>query len=178
MQNPNFLIFDEPTNDLDIMTLGVLEDFLEAFAGCVMIVSHDRYFLDRLVEHLFVFEGNGVIQDFPGNYSQYREYAELKKESEEEEKLKKSQAPSIAVVELPKETPAPAKRKLSYKEQKELEEINQKMADLEKELKDLTEKISSGETDFEKITNWSTRIGEVELEQLTLMERWMALQVD
>jgi ATP-binding cassette subfamily F protein uup len=178
MQNPNFLIFDEPTNDLDIMTLGVLEDFLEAFAGCVMIVSHDRYFLDRLVEHLFVFEGNGVIQDFPGNYSQYREYAELKKESEEEEKLKKSQAPSIAVVELPKETPAPTKRKLNYKEQRELEEINQKMGDLEKELKDLTEKISSGETDFEKITNWSTRIGEVELEQLTLMERWMALQVD
>jgi len=102
----------------------------------------------------------------------------LKKESEEEEKLKKSQAPSIAVAELPKETPAPAKRKLSYKEQRELEEINQKMGDLEIELKDLTEKISSGETDFEKITNWSTRIGEVELEQLTLMERWMALQVD
>ena len=178
MQNPNFLIFDEPTNDLDIMTLGVLEDFLEAFAGCVMIVSHDRYFLDRLVEHLFVFEGNGMIQDFPGNYSQYREYAELKQESEEEEKLKKSQAPIIEQVETPKETPAPTKRKLSYKEQRELEEINQKMADLEKELIDLTEKISSGETDFEKITKWSTRIGEVELEQLTLMERWMELQVD
>jgi ABC transport system ATP-binding/permease protein len=110
--------------------------------------------------------------------AQYREYAELKQESEEEEKLKKSQAPIIEQVETPKETPAPTKRKLSYKEQRELEEINQKMADLEKELIDLTEKISSGETDFEKITKWSTRIGEVELEQLTLMERWMELQVD
>jgi ATP-binding cassette subfamily F protein uup len=131
-----------------------------------------------LVEHLFVFEGNGIINDFPGNYSQYREYVELKQESEEEEKQKKSQATIIEQVETPKEAAAPTKRKLSYKEQRELEEINQKMANLELEQKDLNEKLSSGETDFEKITKWSTRIGEVELEQLTLMERWMELQVD
>jgi ATP-binding cassette subfamily F protein uup len=179
MQNPNFLIFDEPTNDLDIMTLGVLEDFLDAFPGCLMIVSHDRYFLDRLVEHLFVFEGNGLINDFPGNYSQYREYVELKEEVEQEEKLKKQ---SITPQQEPLITSNPTKdsepkRKLSYKEQKELDEINVKMSELESEHQSLINLLSAAQGSIEQITSWSTRIGVVENEQLNLMERWMELQV-
>lgn len=179
MQNPNFLIFDEPTNDLDIMTLGVLEDFLDAFPGCLMIVSHDRYFLDRLVEHLFVFEGNGLINDFPGNYSQYREYVELKEEVEQEEKLKKqSSTPQQEplITSNPTKDSEP-KRKLSYKEQKELDEINVKMSELESEHQSLIDLLSAAQGSIEQITSWSTRIGVVENEQLNLMERWMELQV-
>src|SRR5205085_9704387 len=119
MKNPNFLILDEPTNDLDINTLNTLEDFLDNFGGCLIIVSHDRYFMDRLVDHLFVFEGDGQIKDFNGNYSQYREW----------QKQKETVEPEVKKSEEPRSAPIPAtKRKLSYKEQREFEQLEKELA--------------------------------------------------
>lgn len=165
IRNPNFLILDEPTNDLDIQTLNVLEDYLLQFAGCIVLVSHDRYFMDRLVEHLFVFEGEGVIRDFPGNYTDYRESL--------------SQAP---VAEAPKpktEAPKPvataSKRKLSFKEQKELESLESDIADLEGRKTRLTEQMNGGEGDYQQIAAWAAEVEEITnlLEEKEL--RWLEL---
>jgi len=168
-RNPNFLILDEPTNDLDLPTLGVLENFLSEFPGCILIVSHDRYFMDRLVDHLFVFEGNGVIRDFPGNYSQYREAmidgrlpAEMKPAADE----KKNFQP------LPD---TQQKKQLSYKEKREFELLEKEIADLTKEKATVTEKLNSGDTPFEELQKLSNRIGEVSrlLDEKEL--RWLEL---
>lgn len=168
-RNPNFLILDEPTNDLDLPTLGVLENFLSEFSGCILIVSHDRYFMDRLVDHLFVFEGNGVIRDFPGNYSQYREAmidgrlpAEMKPAADE----KKNFQP------LPD---TQQKKQLSYKEKREFELLEKEIADLTKEKATVTEKLNSGDTPFEELQKLSNRIGEVSqlLDEKEL--RWLEL---
>jgi ATP-binding cassette subfamily F protein uup len=165
IRNPNFLILDEPTNDLDIQTLNVLEDYLLQFAGCIVLVSHDRYFMDRLVEHLFVFEGEGVIRDFPGNYTDYRESL--------------SQAP---VAEAPKpkaEAPKPvataSKRKLSFKEQKELESLESDISDLEGRKTRLTEQMNGGEGDYQQIAAWAAEVEEITnlLEEKEL--RWLEL---
>src|SRR5690606_27324985 len=132
-RNPNFLILDEPTNDLDLPTLSVLENFLMDYQGCILIVSHDRYFMDRLVDHLFVFEGGGEIRDFPGNYSQYRMW---QKQQEAEQKAK-NEAKSLAKAKLASDADgvnqdkkAPAAKKPSYKEKREFEQLEQEIADL------------------------------------------------
>ena len=150
-RNPNFLILDEPTNDLDLPTLSVLENFLLDFAGCLIIVSHDRYFMDRLVDHLFVFEGEGVIRDFPGNYSQYREW----------EKQKESEQTEIKTEVKKAEPAAPAKRKLSYKEQREFEMLEKELQGLENERKTIYEQMSSSDLPFEKLQQYSERINEI-----------------
>jgi ATP-binding cassette subfamily F protein uup len=131
MQNPNFLVLDEPTNDLDIVTLQILEEYLQDFPGCVIVVSHDRYFMDKVVDHLLVFSGQGVIKDFPGNYTQYREWAAME-DSGKSEKISKpvDSKKSGASVH---QSPLTSKRKLSYKEKRELEQLEQDIAALETE---------------------------------------------
>ena len=154
-RNPNFLILDEPTNDLDLPTLSVLENFLLDFQGCLLIVSHDRYFMDRLVDHLFVFEGDGEIRDFPGNYSQYREWQKSQEAFAEE--AKKEMAPT-------KQETKPAvatKKKLSFKEQREFETLEKELPQLEKERADLTEQLSNPDLPFEKLQQISERINEI-----------------
>jgi ATPase components of ABC transporters with duplicated ATPase domains len=148
-RNPNFLILDEPTNDLDLPTLSVLEDFLLEFQGCVLIVSHDRYFMDRLIDHMFVFEGEGAIKDYPGNYSQYRE---SEKETESETvKTKTEPEPFKNIV----------RKKLSYNEQREFERLQSEIADLEKERKGIYEQMEDGKLPFEKLQELTNRIGEI-----------------
>jgi ABC transport system ATP-binding/permease protein len=166
MKNPNFLILDEPTNDLDIMTLNVLEEYLINFDGCVMIVSHDRYFMDKVVDHLFVFEGEGVITDFPGNYSIYRDTLELKKEVSDKavkEDIKKEKA----IIDRSK--------KLNYKEKQEFDGLSAKIAELEKEMKKIELLISSGGLDQTELIEKSNRIGEIMgiIDEKTM--RWMEL---
>lgn len=173
-RNPNFLILDEPTNDLDIETLQVLEDFLDSFPGCLIIVSHDRYFMDRLVDHLFVFEGDGHIRDFPGNYSQYRE-------TEQKESVKETEDKAAATSPAPPdaktaETPGQAERKkLSYNEKRELESLDREIPALEKERKALEGLLTDSHLPFETLQEYSARIGEIAslLEEKEL--RWLEL---
>ena len=165
-RNPNFLILDEPTNDLDLPTLGVLENFLSEFPGCLVIVSHDRYFMDRLVDHLFVFEGNGVIRDFPGNYTQYRQ--------DEKDNLLKAEPESL-IQETMKPEISPRKKQLSYKEKREFEILEKEIADLAKEKKEITNKLNSGLVAFDELQSLSLRIGDVTrlLDEKEL--RWLEL---
>ncbi|MCK6649792.1 MAG: ATP-binding cassette domain-containing protein, partial [Bacteroidia bacterium] len=174
IKNPNFLILDEPTNDLDIVTLSVLEDFLTAFQGCVLIVTHDRYFMDKMVDHLFVFEGEGVVRDFPGNYTEYRD----KKDSED----KNSPAPSATTKEeASKEQKSDStqtsdsKRKLSFKEKFEYEQLEKDIAKLEAEKKRLTDLLSEGTAPDNEIAEYSQQIGKVisQLDEKSL--RWLEL---
>ncbi|MCI4666936.1 MAG: ABC-F family ATP-binding cassette domain-containing protein [Bacteroidia bacterium] len=159
MTNPNFLILDEPTNDLDLITLRRLEEFLADFDGCLVVVSHDRFFMDRLVEHMFVFQGEGKIKDFPGSYSNYREWLD----AQEAEKLltETEQNPPAKVVE--EENPNPQKnknrtRKLSYKEKREYEQLEGEIDDMENRKIELDELINSGSTDYEKLTEWAKEL--------------------
>ncbi|WP_143959681.1 ABC-F family ATP-binding cassette domain-containing protein [Litoribacter populi] len=170
IKNPNFLILDEPTNDLDIMTLNTLEEFLDDFPGCLIIVSHDRYFMDRLVEHLFVFEGEGKIKDFPGNYTDFREWEKAERKADKDlEKAPKTQA--VAKSETPKES----KGKATFKEKKEFAEIEKHIDDLNVEKSGLVQKISAGTDDHEQLMEWSNRVQLIddELEELEL--RWLEL---
>ena len=155
MRNPNMLILDEPTNDLDIMTLNVLEEYLQEFKGCLLIVSHDRYFLDKSVDHIFVFEGEGHIKDFVGKYSEYREYM---KEKEDEERAKQRVA---APAKPQQRTHDTSKRKLSYKEQRELEQIEADLAAHAAERAQLEAELSSGALPYDRITEISKRIEEL-----------------
>ena len=169
MQNPNFLILDEPTNDLDIMTLNVLEDYLLNFNGCVIIVSHDRYFMDKIVDHLFVFEGNGAIKNFPGNYSIYRDY---KDENDRNDRQAVLQEKKEVVVEKPK---VKATNKLTYNEKRELDQLELELPNLEKEKADLENQMSSGEINHEEILRISKQYNELK-EKLELKElRWLEL---
>ncbi|MEI3801762.1 MULTISPECIES: ABC-F family ATP-binding cassette domain-containing protein [unclassified Chitinophaga] len=156
-RNPNFLVLDEPTNDLDLPTLSILESFLQEFQGCVIIVSHDRYFMDKLVEHLFVFEGDGEIRDYPGNYTQYREW-------QKEEDKKKSVVPKKEVTP-PVVTVTPVAenkgRKMSFKEKRELELLEKEIEQLETEKKKIEASLSSGELAFDKMEPLTHRIGEI-----------------
>ena len=162
--NPNFLLLDEPTNDLDLPTLGVLENFLNDFAGCLLIVSHDRYFMDRLVDHLFVFEGDGEVKDFPGNYSQYRIQQKIE---EDEKKLALSDSRSVDSWQLAAKTPNNQKnetknqKRFSYKEKREFDVLEKEIADLNKEKEIITEKLSSNNTSFEELQKISSRILEI-----------------
>lgn len=167
VKNPNFLILDEPTNDLDIYTLAVLEEYLIDYPGCLMVVSHDRYFMDRLIEHCFVFEGNGKVFDFPGNYTQYREYQNDKEQSEKAEKKEKETKP--AKQEKPQE-----KTRLSYKEKVEYENLEKEIEELETQKTALVAQMNT-ENDHEKITELSLLFEEMNRQIETKTERWMEL---
>lgn len=165
MANPNFLILDEPTNDLDIVTLNVLEDYLNNFAGCLMIVSHDRYFMDRLVDHLFVFKGEGKIKDFPGNYSDYRELegvpvADLPKEE-------KSKTPEPVIIKTPE-------KKLSYNEKRELDQLDKDIPKLEANKAELQKSLLN-ETEYEKLQTISNEIKSIEKDLEEKELRWLEL---
>ena len=166
MQQPNLLILDEPTNDLDIVTLNILEEYLKEFSGSLIIVSHDRHFLDKLVDHLFIFCGDGVVKDFVGTYSEYREYikeyeAEQRSQARAEEKAAKEKAAKAAAA-IASTTEQPAKkRKLTYKEQKELEQLEKDLESLAIEKAELEEKLNSGTLAYEQLQQVSERIGEI-----------------
>lgn len=170
-RNPNFLILDEPTNDLDLPTLGVLENFLSDFPGCLLIVSHDRYFMDRLVDHLFVFEGGGRIRDFPGNYSEYRSSLKEKEASAPPAPPKKD---GDKVVPSGLQPPV-EKRRLSYHEKREWDNLQQEISDLEKEKNLITEKINSGAFPYEELVQLSERISEIVKLQDEKEMRWLEL---
>ena len=171
MQQPNLLILDEPTNDLDIVTLNILEEYLKEFSGSLIIVSHDRHFLDKLVDHLFIFCGNGVVKDFVGTYSEYREYI---KEYEAEQRAKE-RATEKAQEKAVKEKSEPVKRKLTYKEQKELEQIEKDLEALAAEKAELEEALSSGALPFDKLQEASQRIGQILEETEEKEMRWLEL---
>ena len=166
MQQPNLLILDEPTNDLDIVTLNILEEYLKEFSGSLIIVSHDRHFLDKLVDHLFIFCGDGVVKDFVGTYSEYREYikeyeAEQRSQARAEEKAAKEKAAKEAAVNAPAQEQPSKKRKLTYKEQKELEQLEKDLENLAAEKTELEEKLNSGTLPYEDLQKTSERIGEI-----------------
>ena len=164
MQQPNLLILDEPTNDLDIVTLNILEEYLKEFSGSLIIVSHDRHFLDKLVDHLFIFCGNGLVKDFVGSYSEYREFikeyeAEQRSLARAEEKAAKEKAAKAAATAAP-EAPA-KKRKLTYKEQKELEQLEKDLESLAAEKAALEESLNSGTLPYDQLQQASERIGQI-----------------
>lgn len=166
MKNPNFLVLDEPTNDLDIQTLQIFEEYLADFPGCVIIVSHDRYFMDKVVDHLLVFKGNGVVNDFPGNYTQYREWCSLKSRDEETTAKKDSR---------PREKRHQERRKMSYKEKMEFAQLEKEIAELEKEQKEIEEQLCSGKLPVDELTEKSKRLPLIK-EELDLKEmRWLEL---
>ena len=170
MRNPNFLVLDEPTNDLDITTLSILEEYLQDFPGCVIVVSHDRFFMDRVVDHLLVFKGDGVINDFPGNYSQYREWSAL--QSKETEKAKDNESKE-------KKTAASyrndTRRKLSFKEKREFEQLEKEIASLEAERKTLEEQLCSGTLSVDELTEKSRRLPMLKEELEEKEMRWREL---
>ena len=173
MRNPNFLVLDEPTNDLDIQTLQVLEEYLQDFPGCVIVVSHDRYFTDKVVDHLLVFHGDGKVQDFPGNYSQYRQWRSEEEKAKRETDKKSSTAKANTDNERPKAADRP--RRLTFKEKFEMERLEKEIATLEAEQKQLEEELCSGTLSVEAITEKSKRLPIV-MEQLeTKTNRWMEL---
>ena len=167
MRNPNFLVLDEPTNDLDIITLNVLEEYLQNFKGCVIVVSHDRYFMDKVVDHLLVFNGQGDIRDFPGNYSDYRDWKEAK--SQKEKETEKSQEEKTARVRLNE------KRKMSFKEKREFEQLEKEIAELETEKALIEEQLCSGTLSVDELTEKSKRLPEVNdlIDEKTM--RWLEL---
>lgn len=176
MKNPNFLILDEPTNDLDILTLTVLEDYLANFKGCVIVVSHDRFFLDRIVDHLFVFKGNGVVKDFPGDYSTYRHC--VQEEQKELRALETAAQQSVQTSKISNKPRTEQKQKLSFKEKKELDALTARVEELEKEKAMLETEMSSGNMDHTAITAAGKRMEEIiseidesEFRLLELMEK-------
>lgn len=174
MRNPNFLVLDEPTNDLDIQTLQVLEEYLQDFAGCVIVVSHDRYFMDKVVDHLLVFKGEGEIQDFPGNYTQYREWCRLQPKAEGEGAEKKATKPTVK--EQPSATQKKeGKRKMTYKEKREYEQLTKELEQLENEQKTLEEALCSGQLSVEELTEKSKRLPEIKDEIDEKEMRWLEL---
>lgn len=174
MRNPNFLVLDEPTNDLDIQTLQVLEEYLQDFAGCVIVVSHDRYFMDKVVDHLLVFKGEGEIQDFPGNYTQYREWCRLQPKTEGEGAGKKATKPTAK--EQPSATQKKeGKRKMTYKEKREYEQLTKELEQLENEQKTLEEALCSGQLSVEELTDKSKRLPEIKDEIDEKEMRWLEL---
>ena len=173
MKNPNFLVLDEPTNDLDIQTLQILEEYLQDFPGCVIVVSHDRYFMDKVVDHLLVFKGEGEIQDFPGNYTQFRDFQKMKSKEEEQQKPTKNSSPTAN--EPKKDYRNNTKRKMSFKEKREYEQLYDKIAQLEEEKQQLEEELCSGNLSVDELTEKSKRLPilKEELDELEL--RWLEL---
>ena len=173
MKNPNFLVLDEPTNDLDIQTLQILEEYLQDFPGCVIVVSHDRYFMDKVVDHLLVFKGEGEIQDFPGNYTQFRDFQKMKSKEEEQQKPTKNSSPTAN--EQKKDYRNNTKRKMSFKEKREYEQLSDQIAQLEEEKQQLEEELCSGNLSVDELTEKSKRLPILkdELDELEL--RWLEL---
>ena len=168
MRNPNFLVLDEPTNDLDIVTLQILEEYLQDFPGCVIVVSHDRYFMDKVVDHLLVFKGQGEIKDFPGNYTQYREWASLEdsRESRSSSDSRETSKPSYRHDD---------RRRLSYKEKREMEQLEKDIAALEAEKKQIEEALCGGTTSVDEITAMSKRLPVLNDELDEKSMRWLEL---
>jgi len=176
MRNPNFLVLDEPTNDLDIVTLQILEEYLQDFPGCVIVVSHDRYFMDKVVDHLLVFKGQGEVKDFPGNYTQYREW----------EKMETSSSSRPSRPSTPSNTSTPSspnksyrhddRRRLSYKEKRELEQLEREIAALEEEQRLLEEQLCSGTLSVEELTEKSKRLPILKDELDEKSMRWLELE--
>lgn len=179
MRNPNFLVLDEPTNDLDIQTLQVLEEYLQDFAGCVIVVSHDRYFMDKVVDHLLVFKGEGEIQDFPGNYTQYREWSRMQAKDEAEQakpaKSGNATAESDGARTAKRDANFENKRKMSYKEKREYEQLTQEIDALTEEQKKLEEELCSGNLSVEELTEKSKRLPEIKDELDEKEMRWLEL---
>jgi ABC transport system ATP-binding/permease protein len=170
IKNPNFLILDEPTNDLDIITLNKIEDFLSGFGGCLILATHDRYFLDRLVDHIFVFKGEGEISDFTGSYTDYRIALERKYELDNSvDSLQKNLKKSIPNAN------SPEKKKLNYKDKQEFERLEKEIATLEKEKTSLEAKLNSGENNYEKLQEVSLRISEIIILLDVKVIRWLEL---
>lgn len=166
MRNPNFLVLDEPTNDLDIQTSQIFEEYLADFAGCVIIVSHDRYFMDKVVDHLLVFKGNGLVQDFPGNYTQYREWCSMKSKDEPQTVKRETKQQNKSNSE---------RRKLTYKEKQELGQLEKDIAALEEEQHTLEEQLCSGTLSVEELTDKSKRLPDIKNELDEKETRWLEL---
>jgi ATP-binding cassette subfamily F protein uup len=166
MKNPNFLILDEPTNDLDIVTLQILEEYLQDFAGCVIVVSHDRYFMDKIVDHLLVFEGNGSVKDFPGNYTQYRQWQSMQP---------KASNTTTTTSNVKKEYRHDTRRRMSFKEKMEFEQLTKEIEQLETEQKQIEDALCSGMLSIEELTEKSKRLPVLkdELDEKSL--RWLEL---
>ena len=182
MRNPNFLVLDEPTNDLDIQTLQILEEYLQDFPGCVIVVSHDRYFMDKVVDHLLVFKGQGCIKDFPGNYTQYRIWSQLQSKEEAKSKTdkhKKSDRSEKSELsdgsDKHEKSDTPAKRKLSFKEKREFEQLEKDIAALEAEQQQLEEALCSGTLSVEELTEKSIRLPRLKDELDEKSMRWLEL---
>ncbi len=182
MRNPNFLVLDEPTNDLDIQTLQVLEEYLQDFAGCVIVVSHDRYFMDKVVDHLLVFKGEGEIQDFPGNYTQYRDWSRLQEKDEAEKAAAATKnagnnntAANDGAGTAKRDANFENKRKMSYKEKREYEQLTQEIEKLTDEQKKLEEALCSGTLSVEELTEKSKRLPEIKDELDEKEMRWLEL---
>ena len=179
MRNPNFLVLDEPTNDLDIQTLQVLEEYLQDFAGCVIVVSHDRYFMDKVVDHLLVFKGEGEIQDFPGNYTQYREWSRMQAKDEAEQakpaKSGNATAENDGAGTAKRDANFENKRKMSYKEKREYEQLTQEIDALTEEQKKLEEELCSGNLSVEELTEKSKCLPEIKDELDEKEMRWLEL---
>lgn len=190
MKNPNFLVLDEPTNDLDIITLQILEEYLADFPGCVIVVSHDRYFMDKVVDHLLVFKGDGEIKDFPGNYTQYREWCKLASQQEQDGKGKKSDNAQKTAGLSPKSAASPAngtvadgvspdvmpqKRRLSFKEKREFEQLEQQIAALEKDKAAIEEALCGGMLSIDELTEKSKRLPLLNEELEEKEMRWLEL---
>lgn len=168
MKNPNFLVLDEPTNDLDIQTLQILEEYLEDFPGCVIVVSHDRYFMDKVVDHLLVFKGNGVVKDFPGNYTQYREWSRLERKGQPAE-------PKVSGGKKKNTAQKEQKRKLTYKERLELQQLEKDLQALETEQKDIEQQLCSGKLSVDELTEKSRRLPQIKAEMDEKEMRWLEL---
>jgi ATP-binding cassette subfamily F protein uup len=172
MEKPNFLILDEPTNDLDIETLNVLEEFLESFEGCLLVVTHDRYFMDTLVDKLFVFEGEGYIRDFNGNYQDYLNELEDKKLAAYAAK-QEAKEPKLAPV---KETPKPVeKKKLSFKEQRELSDLETSIAQFNLDKEKLETQLNQGSESHEELLKWSQNLEAIKASLDEMELRWLDL---
>ena len=173
MQNPNFLILDEPTNDLDIQTLQILEEYLQDFPGCVIVVSHDRYFMDKVIDHLLVFKGEGEVKDFPGNYTQYRDFQKMKsKEEAQQTPIRKSNA---AEENTKKDYHNNTKRKMSFKEKREYEQLTERISQLEEEKSNIEGLLCSGTLSIEELTEKSKRLPLLKEELDELEFRWLEL---
>ena len=170
MRNPNFLVLDEPTNDLDIVTLQILEEYLQDFPGCVIVVSHDRYFMDKVVDHLLVFKGDGIIKDFPGNYTQYREWQSLQPRESSGAAPKEQK-----VQQSPKSGVSPSRRKMTYKEKTEFERLEREIAALEQEQHQLEEALCSGTLSIDQLTEMSKRLPLLKDELDEKFLRWLEL---
>lgn len=173
MKNPNFLVLDEPTNDLDIATLQILEEYLQDFKGCVIVVSHDRYFMDRVVDHLLVFKGEGEIDDFPGNYSEYREWKSLREHEEQE--VKEDARKENKATTKQKTWGGEQKRKLTFKEKQEMQQLEKDIAALENEKQAIEEELCSGMLAVDELTEKSKRLPVLcdELDEKSM--RWLEL---